>query len=301
MIAILRMKNDNEGYAGNRASSTCDSDLSDQTSLSESDMKSPVHMLASIDDLHQDSSVCDMMDNNEGESKEKKLSGRKVRFSNDSLIEFQQKLVFTPVKQDIFSDVLVIQDSLNNDDDPSTNSAIFGSYCTTDTNQSPSLKSVLRNSKNRKITSSILLPEIITDEDDPSNGMAVVVLDDMETQPIPFAIEGEPTFRERKRWYKQKRNLVTTLAVLLVFVIVVLLVQLVIIKPSTSKDEDDRAALRDCDLICSMPSSSCENLMCRYTNVTKEERYPCNEFVKMPGVCSLVFPCTSNGNNAGDC
>ncbi len=109
-------------------------------------------------------------------------------------------------------------------------------------------------------------------------------------EPIPFIIQ-KPV-RQKVPWYLQRKNQVSLGGIFLAGITVIILFLVLDLFPSN----DDKEVLVDnCDYICSLPqSSSEEEMICRYIDVSMDERLPCDEFQKYPNVCSIVFQCTTN-------
>ena len=270
-------------------SMTSDALAKDQASFFE-----PIHLLASND--VEDIESCDDHHN--------RSHDRKVRFSGND--EFKLPPDNT-MKQSPETHVDELATAIEVTDDPSSNTAYA----------SLSLDSTLPNSANqmrtryeentsnfisRDISSNLHVPELI--HEDASNGMAVVVLDESEAQgsknvdPIPFSIERKSSSLKVIPWYRQKRNQVTIIGVIATVVVVIVLLFFLIISPlSENGINNDTPVLDNCEAICSLPRSNCDNaLVCRYIDTEKEDRYPCDKFVTMPSICSLVFPCTGNND-----
>jgi len=123
-------------------------------------------------------------------------------------------------------------------------------------------------------------------------GMNVISIDTNKIgkEPIPFSIR-KPVI-QKVPWCLQRKNQVSLGGIFLAGIIVIILFLVLDLFPS---NEDKEVLVDNCNYICSLPqSSSEEEIICRYIDVSMDERLPCDEFQKYPDVCSIVFQCTTN-------
>lgn len=261
-----------------------------------SNIKSQIHLLASGED--DESEILSYNSNYNSRSVD-----RKVRFSENNDIASSLANDVTEFHKEEKVDELFATYETN--DDPSLNSAhaSLSLDSTLPSNSPIPTKSIYPLKNNNSSTNGIFLKMDISEliEEDASNEMAVVALTETEgsgtekVSPIPFAIERKTSGTNKIiPWYRQRRNQATIIGIFVTVMVVLVLFYLLIIAPSSNENSHNDPILDNCETICSLPRSNCDDvLVCRYIDKEKEDRYPCKEFLEMPSICSLVFSCTS--------